>query len=66
MWLLDYLQPKSILAIGRDAQGALADLEVKSLQVRHPSYGGQTEFLNGTYAHYGVSHTPQPETIQLF
>ncbi|WP_081991226.1 uracil-DNA glycosylase [Inquilinus limosus] len=65
MWLLDHLQPKSILAIGRDAQQALADLDVKSLQVRHPSYGGQTEFLSGTYAHYGLKQPPQPETNWL-
>lgn len=65
MWLLDHLQPKSVLAIGRDAQHALADLGVESLQVRHPSYGGQREFLDGAYAHYGVNHTPERETIQL-
>ncbi len=63
-WLLETLQPKSVLAIGRDAQLALADLGVTAHQVRHPSYGGQTEFLDGVYAYYGlmrdrVERTPE-------
>lgn len=52
--LLDILQPRSVIAIGRDAQLALATLDVHAHQVRHPSYGGQTEFLDGIYKHYGV------------
>lgn len=54
MWLLENLRPKSVLAIGRDAQLALADLQVASVQIRHPSYGGQSEFLDAVCSHYGV------------
>lgn len=54
IWLLKTLQPKSVLAIGRDAEIALADLDISALKVRHPSYGGQAEFLDGVYNHYGV------------
>lgn len=54
-WLIDELKPKSIVAIGRDAQLALDDAGVSSVQVRHPSYGGQTEFVQGVLAHYGIS-----------
>jgi hypothetical protein len=66
IWLLDTLQPKSVLAIGRDAQLALADLGVTAHQVRHPSYGGQAEFLNGVYAHYGLVRNRIEPTLELF
>ncbi len=66
MWLLEMLQPKTVLAIGRDAQAALADLDVAARQVRHPSYGGQAEFLDGVRAHYGVTAVSEPETADLF
>jgi uracil-DNA glycosylase len=55
MWLLETLRPKTVVAIGRDAQLALADLDVDAEKVRHPSYGGQSEFIEGAYAHYGVT-----------
>lgn len=54
MRLLDMLQPKTIVAIGRDAQIALADLGVDANKVRHPSYGGQAEFIAGTCDLYGL------------
>ena len=66
MWLLERLQPKSVLAIGRNAQLALADLEIEALHVRHPSYGGQTEFLDGVFTHYGARPAREPEPTQLF
>jgi hypothetical protein len=53
MWLLDTLQPKTVVAIGRDAQLALAELDVEADKVRHPSYGGQAEFIAGAHALYG-------------
>jgi hypothetical protein len=62
LWLLENLQPKSVLAIGRDAQLALADIGVSALQVRHPSYGGQAEFLDGVYEHYGLVRTKSERT----
>jgi hypothetical protein len=66
MWLLETLQPKTVLAIGRDAQAALADLDVAAQQVRHPSYGGQAEFLDGVYAHYGLTAEAEAKTAELF
>lgn len=65
MWLLATLQPKTVVAIGRDAQLALADLGVAAEKVRHPSYGGQAEFIDGVYAHYGVARVvaPTPEGL---
>lgn len=47
-------KPKRLIAIGRDAQGALYGCGVPVSSVRHPSYGGKSEFLNGLYEIYGV------------
>ncbi|MGY4172647.1 uracil-DNA glycosylase [Bradyrhizobium sp. USDA 4529] len=66
LWLLEHLRPRSVLAIGRDAQLALADLDIQALQVRHPSYGGQSEFLEGVFSHYGVPRPAEERTGQLF
>jgi uracil-DNA glycosylase len=54
LWaLLDMLRPGRIVAIGRDAHKALADLDLDALPVRHPSYGGQTDFVRGMHEIYG-------------
>ncbi len=45
VWLLQTLNPRHVVAIGRDAQNSLADLDITAVGVRHPSYGGQTEFI---------------------
>jgi hypothetical protein len=52
--LLEMLQPRQVVAIGRDAQAALSDLGVSSAAVRHPSYGGQAEFKAGVYSLYEI------------
>jgi hypothetical protein len=64
-WLLETLQPKAVIAIGRDAQLALADLDISAKKVRHPSYGGQAEFMDGVQAHYGIAQvgTPIPDRL---
>jgi len=46
-YLLEWLQPKMIVAIGADAHKALSRLEFKVSPVRHPSYGGNFEFADG-------------------
>ncbi|RYY28723.1 MAG: uracil-DNA glycosylase [Sphingomonadales bacterium] len=51
--LVSMIRPKRVMAIGRDAHMALADLDVSIACVRHPSYGGQREFIDGMYRHYG-------------
>ncbi len=50
--LLEMLQPDTVLAIGRDAHVALKDVGIAARTVRHPSYGGQTEFVSGLAALY--------------
>jgi hypothetical protein len=52
--LIGMIQPKRIVAIGRDAHLALTDLAATTMAVRHPSYGGQAEFIAGMYQLYGV------------
>jgi hypothetical protein len=65
MWLLETLQPKTVLAIGRDAQLALADLGVAAQKVRHPSYGGQAEFIDGVSALYRITRPLRPAPDRL-
>ena len=52
--LVEMLRPRRIVAIGRDAQMALGELGLPTTGVRHPSYGGQREFMEGIYSLYGV------------
>jgi hypothetical protein len=56
-WLLDALRPKTVVAIGRDAHVALSSLGIAACSVRHPSYGGQAEFLSGVHRIYGLPTT---------
>lgn len=45
-WLFCNLKPRHVIAIGRDSQAALADLGMTVECARHPSYGGQRDFIN--------------------
>jgi hypothetical protein len=60
LWLIRVLNPKDVVAIGRDSQVALARLGVNAIAVRHPSYGGQTQFLRDLAVHYGVPVESRP------
>jgi uracil-DNA glycosylase len=53
--LIDMFRPQQLVAIGRDAQQALAELETPVAPVRHPSYGGQSEFMASVFKLYGVT-----------
>ncbi|WP_127754792.1 uracil-DNA glycosylase [Devosia sp. 1566] len=64
--LIHLLSPQRVLAIGRDAQLALEDLGVTAEKVRHPSYGGQAEFMEGVSTHYGLGLANKHETLPLF
>lgn len=63
-WLITNLRPKLIVAIGRDAGGALENMGVTAEQVRHPSYGGQGEFIQGIRSLYGLAPADR-STAQL-
>lgn len=45
--IVEYIKPRRIIAIGNDAFNVLSSAftEVDVCKVRHPSYGGQSEFL---------------------
>ena len=45
--LIEMVRPKQLIAIGRDAQHALNKLDIHVVGVRHPSYGGQSDFMAG-------------------
>lgn len=64
--LIHLLSPSRVLAIGRDAQLALDDLGIAAEKVRHPSYGGQAEFIAGVSTHYGLDAAGTHETSPLF
>lgn len=64
--LIAMIKPRRIVAIGRDAGLALAGLEIPVEVVRHPSYGGQAEFVAGVHQIYGVPpESNRGETLQL-
>jgi uracil-DNA glycosylase len=52
--LIELVRPRRLVAIGRDAQVALEGIGLPVVGVRHPSYGGQTEFVAGIAALYGL------------
>lgn len=53
--LIQLLSPNKIIAVGRDAERAVEDLSVPVERVRHPSYGGQTEFVSQVEALYNLT-----------
>lgn len=53
--LIAMIKPRRIVAIGRDAGMALNGLDITVEIVRHPSYGGQAEFISGVNHIYGVA-----------
>jgi uracil-DNA glycosylase len=52
--LVEMFEPERLVAIGRDAEVALKDLGIPVTTVRHPSYGGQAEFMSSVYNLYGL------------
>lgn len=54
MALIAMIKPARLIAIGRDAGAALAGLDTPVEIVRHPSYGGQSEFIAGIRSIYGI------------
>ena len=55
--IVRFLEPKRIIAIGNDAYNALSTMtpEENLCKVRHPSYGGQNEFLRAMEMLYADS-----------
>jgi uracil-DNA glycosylase len=53
--LVGMFRPRCLVAIGRDAEQALQHTDIRVTTVRHPSYGGQSEFIRGAFKLYGVT-----------
>ena len=52
--LLDALQPRRIVATGKDAHDTLEEFGLEHHPVRRPSHGGQAAFAKGVSRLYGV------------
>lgn len=54
--LIRLISPRRVVAIGNDAAASLLRIEARAtvLQVRHPSYGGQADFLRQMREIYSV------------
>lgn len=59
--LVDLLKPSHIVAIGNDAAAAAHRISGRSsvVPVRHPSYGGQSQFVRQISAQYSLSTPTQ-------
>ncbi|MYB76714.1 MAG: uracil-DNA glycosylase [Chloroflexi bacterium] len=68
--LLLLLSPCRLVAIGNDAAYSarrLADATLEVVQVRHPSYGGQQQFISQMHDLYGInSEENEPCNATLF
>ncbi|MBB2831714.1 UNVERIFIED_ORG: hypothetical protein GGD51_001830 [Rhizobium esperanzae] len=60
-WLIEKLCPSKVIAVGRDAQNALDQMGFNALAVRHPSYGGQTDFLSSMRTYYNLPNAKKSE-----
>lgn len=61
--LVDLLRPRRLVAIGNDAAHAVEQLApgiCPLVKVRHPSYGGQSEFLGQISQLYGLAQKQTP------
>ncbi len=59
--VMDILKPSQVLAIGGDAHKAVATMGIDSVQVRHPSYGGQNVFIRQIEEAYALPAEAQPD-----
>ncbi|MBB3160099.1 uracil-DNA glycosylase [Rhizobium laguerreae] len=53
-YVLDTLKPDTIVSIGRDAHTAVNSIGYNCIPVRHPSYGGQTDFIGAIAKIYNL------------
>ena len=59
--LIDLLNPTKIIAIGGDAHKAVDCMGINSVQVRHPSYGGQNVFMRQIEDAYDLEAEVTPD-----
>lgn len=61
--LLSWLGIRRIIAIGQDAAHYAAEFGIEVKCVRHPSYGGVTEFREGIRRLYGLRAAPASQVV---
>jgi hypothetical protein len=63
--LIRLLKPRRLIAIGNDAAASAKRIEhtCEVAHVRHPSYGGQTEFTNAIQLLYGLGDRQSQTTM---
>jgi hypothetical protein len=64
--LVAWLGIKRIVCIGQDAAGYASSFGVQVECVRHPSYGGITDFRDGMHQIYGHDLRPSRSQVELF
>ena len=65
LWeLIQFLQPRRIVAIGNDAARTMSTTSTYAVQVRHPSYGGQSQFSRQIRELYDLA--PLTQTKLMF
>ena len=66
--LVVLLRPRQLVAIGNDASAAASRIagRIEVVQIRHPSYGGQTEFLQRARDLYGLRDEAVCASLSLF
>lgn len=69
--LIDILQPEHVYTIGGDARRGLDKMGIETVSFRHPSYGGQTQFISEVEIAYGLDHAaveaqPAPRQLSLY
>ncbi|TGS09792.1 hypothetical protein EN852_029680 [Mesorhizobium sp. M2E.F.Ca.ET.209.01.1.1] len=64
-WLVNRLSIDVVIAIGRDAELALAEMGITAVSARHPSYGGQRDFARVIQNIYETTQAAEPQ-LTLF
>lgn len=62
--LIEIIRPKKLVAIGNDAAASLRRQNfTETIKFRHPSFGGQTEFLQQARQVYGLPAEPPTQNL---
>lgn len=63
--LVSILRPEIIYTIGGDARRGLDKMGIEPISFRHPSYGGQTQFIAEVQTAYGIEPLARSSAEQL-
>lgn len=62
--LIDILKPEAIYTIGADAKRCLNALDLDAVAFRHPSYGGQPQFIREVKEVYQLTETSSMQSVK--